>query len=197
VRQIGRPEVAPGRRRLRRYGVASWVFNAMPSPALVAAGLCLIISGTPAAARIPIILDFGDSLTAGYGLAPEQAFPQRLEAALRRQGIEVRILNGGVSGDTTAGGLARLGWALADNPDFVILELGANDALRGIDPAAVRDNLDKMILKIQATGAKVLLVGMHRRIGELNTKPLLIGSFPNLQRSMMCRFIHSFSKVLR
>ena len=160
MRQIGRPEVAPGRRRLRRYGVASWVFNAMPSPALVAAGLCLIISGTPAAARIPVILDFGDSLTAGYGLAPEQAFPQRLEAALRRQGIEVRILNGGVSGDTTAGGLARLGWALADKPDFVILELGANDALRGIDPAAVRDNLDKMILKIQATGAKVLLVGM-------------------------------------
>jgi len=132
----------------------------MPSPALVVAGLCLIISGAPAAAHIPVILDFGDSLTAGYGLAPEQAFPQRLEAALRRQGIEVRVLNGGVSGDTTAGGLARLGWALADKPDFVILALGANDALRGIDPATVRDNLDKMILKIQAANAKVLLVGM-------------------------------------
>jgi acyl-CoA thioesterase I len=128
--------------------------------ALVAAGLCLMIGGRPAAAHIPVILDFGDSLTAGYGLAPEQAFPARLETALRGQGIEARVVNGGVSGDTTAGGLARLDWALADKPDLVILELGANDALRGIDPATVRDNLDKMIGKIEANGAKMLLVGM-------------------------------------
>jgi acyl-CoA thioesterase-1 len=122
--------------------------------------LCLTIVSTPAAAHIPIILDFGDSLTAGYGLAPDQAFPARLEAALRRRGIEVRVVNAGVTGDTTAGGLARLDWALADKPDLVVLELGANDALRGIDPATVRDNLDKMIRKIQAAGAKTLLVGM-------------------------------------
>jgi acyl-CoA thioesterase-1 len=128
--------------------------------ALVAAGLCLMIGGRPAAAHIPVILDFGDSLTAGYGLAPEQAFPARLETALRGQGIEARVVNAGVSGDTTAGGLARLDWALADRPDLVILELGANDALRGIDPATVRDNLDKMIGKIEANGAKMLLVGM-------------------------------------
>jgi acyl-CoA thioesterase I len=128
--------------------------------ALVAAGVCVMIGKASAAAHIPIILDFGDSLTAGYGLAPEQAFPARLEAALRRQGIEVRVVNGGVSGDTTAGGLARLDWALADKPDLVILALGANDALRGIDPATVRDNLDKMIRKVEAAGAKVLLVGM-------------------------------------
>jgi len=126
----------------------------------VAVALCLTISGMSAAAHIPVILDFGDSLSAGYGLAPEQAFPVRLEAALRRQGIEVRVVNGGVSGDTTAGGLARLDWALADKPDLVILELGANDALRGIDPATVHDNLDKIIRKIEADGAKVLLVGM-------------------------------------
>ena len=126
----------------------------------MAVALCLMISGMSAAAHIPVILDFGDSLSAGYGLAPEQAFPVRLEAALRRQGIEVRVVNGGVSGDTTAGGLARLDWALADKPDLVILELGANDALRGIDPATVRDNLDKIIRKIEADGAKVLLVGM-------------------------------------
>ena len=119
-----------------------------------------MIGETPAAAHNPVILDFGDSLTAGYGLAPEQAFPARLEAALRREGIEARVVNGGVSGDTTAGGLARLEWALADKPDLVILALGANDALRGIDPAVVRDNLDKMIRKIEAMGAKVLLVGM-------------------------------------
>jgi acyl-CoA thioesterase-1 len=115
---------------------------------------------SPVAAHVPVILDFGDSLTAGYGLAPEQAFPARLEAALRQQGLEARVVNGGVSGDTTAGGLARLDWALAEQPDLVILALGSNDALRGIDPAAVRDNLDKMIRKIEASGARVLLLGM-------------------------------------
>jgi acyl-CoA thioesterase I len=119
-----------------------------------------MIGETPAAAHNPVILDFGDSLTAGYGLAPEQAFPARLEAALRREGIEARVVNGGVSGDTTAGGLARLEWALADKPDLVILALGANDALRGIDPATVRGNLDKMIRKVEAVRAKVLLIGM-------------------------------------
>src|SRR6516225_6712686 len=131
ARQTGRP-AAHGKRRPRRYGMAARVFNVTSSRALVAAALCLTISGMSAAAHIPVILDFGDSLSAGYGLAPEQAFPVRLEAALRRQGIEVRVVNGGVSGDTTAGGLARLDWALADKPDLVILELGANDALRGI-----------------------------------------------------------------
>jgi acyl-CoA thioesterase-1 len=115
---------------------------------------------SPVAAHVPVILDFGDSLTAGYGLAPEQAFPARLEAALRQQGLEARVVNGGVSGDTTAGGLARLDWALAEQPDLVILALGSNDALRGIDPAAVRDTLDKMIRKIEASGARVLLLGM-------------------------------------
>jgi acyl-CoA thioesterase-1 len=113
-----------------------------------------------AAAQVPLILDLGDSLTAGYGLMPEEAFPARLQAWLQRRGIAARIVNAGVSGDTTAGGLARLDWALADKPDLVILALGANDALRGIDPATVRNNLDKMIRKIDAAGAKVLLLGM-------------------------------------
>jgi acyl-CoA thioesterase I len=125
-----------------------------------AATILALFAAVPAMAHVPVILDFGDSLTAGYGLAPEQAFPARLAAALHREGIEARIVNGGVSGDTTAGGLARLDWALADKPDIVILALGANDALRGIDPAAVRDNLDKMIQKIEAGGAKLLLLGM-------------------------------------
>jgi len=115
---------------------------------------------TPAATRTPVILDFGDSLTAGYGLPAGQAFPARLEAWLHQRGIEARVVNAGVSGDTTAGGLARLDWALADKPDLVILALGANDALRGIDPSTVRDNLDKMIGKIEASGAKMLLLGM-------------------------------------
>lgn len=113
-----------------------------------------------AAAKVPEVLAFGDSLTAGLGLPANQAFPARLQARLDEQGIEVKLVNAGVSGDTTTDGLARLDWALADKPDFVILALGANDALRGIDPKIVRANLDKMIDKITASGAKVLLLGM-------------------------------------
>jgi acyl-CoA thioesterase-1 len=122
--------------------------------------MALAMIATPAVARSPIILDFGDSLTAGFGLPASQAFPARLETWLHQRSIEARVINAGVSGDTTAGGLARLDWALADKPDLVILALGANDALRGIDPSTVRDNLDKMIAKIQASGAEVLLLGM-------------------------------------
>lgn len=114
-----------------------------------------------AVAQEPVVLDFGDSLTAGYGLMPEQAFPARLEAWLRAHGVAARVINAGVSGDTTTDGLARLDWALADRPDLVILALGANDALRGIAPATVRDNLDKMLQKIDASGAKVLMLGMR------------------------------------
>jgi acyl-CoA thioesterase-1 len=111
-------------------------------------------------ARVPVILDFGDSLTAGLGLPAAQAFPAKLQAWLQERGITARVVNAGVSGDTTTGGLARLDWALAEKPDLVILALGANDALRGIDPSSVRGNLEKMIEKIEATGAKVLLLGM-------------------------------------
>jgi len=121
----------------------------------------MLAAAAPATARVPVILAFGDSLTAGYGLMPEQAFPARLEAWLRQHGVAARVINAGVSGDTTTDGLARLDWALADKPDLVILALGANDALRGIDPAKVRDNLDKMIQKIKADGAKVLVLGMR------------------------------------
>jgi acyl-CoA thioesterase-1 len=94
------------------------------------------------------------------GLPASKAFPARLEARLHGEGVSVTIVNAGVSGDTTTDGLARLDWALADKPEFVILALGANDALRGIDPKIVRDNLDAMIGKIQASGAKILLLGM-------------------------------------
>jgi acyl-CoA thioesterase I len=124
------------------------------------AALGLGAARAPAAAHRPIILDLGDSLTAGYGLPESEAFPARLEAWLRRRGIAAQVVNAGVSGDTTAGGLARLDWALADKPDLVIVALGANDALRGIAPTTVRANLDKMIQKIEAAGAEVLLLGM-------------------------------------
>jgi acyl-CoA thioesterase-1 len=117
-------------------------------------------SVAPAAARVPEILAFGDSLTAGFGLPADAAFPSRLEARLRDEGTLVHVTNAGNSGDTTTDGLARLDWSLADKPDLVILELGANDTLRGIDPKIVRANLDAMLTKIQASGAKVLLAGM-------------------------------------
>ena len=127
-----------------------------------AAALALMLAAIePAAARVPLVLDFGDSLTAGYGLPAKEAFPARLGAWLRTRGVAARVIDAGVSGDTTTDGLARLDWALADRPDLVILALGANDALRGIDPATVRTNLDKMLQKIKAAGAKVLILGMR------------------------------------
>lgn len=114
------------------------------------------------------ILAFGDSLTAGYGLPEGDGFVPQLQQALEKMGREVTVINGGVSGDTTAGGLSRLDWMLADKPDFVILELGANDMLRGLDPAQARSNLDATIQRIKQSGAKLLLVGMMaaRNMGE-------------------------------
>ena len=134
-------------------------------PLLGAAGVLIIallgLGGIATAANPPKILVFGDSLAAGFGLPPEASFAARLEARLQADGIRARVVDAGVSGDTTAGGLARLDWSLADKPDLVILELGANDALRGIDPKTVRANLNAMIGKIAASGAKLLLAGMR------------------------------------
>lgn len=124
--------------------------------------LLLVNAGVAAAAPHRLnILVFGDSLTAGLGLSTSEAFPARLEARLEAEGIAAHVVNAGSSGDTTADGLARLDWALADKPDLVILELGANDALRGLDPALVRANLTAMIGQVQAAGAKLLLAGMR------------------------------------
>jgi len=114
------------------------------------------------------ILAFGDSLTAGYGLPEGDGFVPQLQMALQKMGREVSVINGGVSGDTTAGGLSRLDWMLTDKPDVVILELGANDMLRGLPPAEARANLDAIIQRIRQSGAKLLLVGMvaARNMGE-------------------------------
>jgi acyl-CoA thioesterase I len=122
--------------------------------------LPLLLWAAPALAAPIKILAFGDSLTAGLGVMPEQAFPARLQARLATEGIAAQVLNAGVSGDTTADGVARLDWALADRPDIVLVELGANDALRGIDPKLTRANLDKILTRFQASGAKVMLLGM-------------------------------------
>jgi acyl-CoA thioesterase-1 len=106
------------------------------------------------------ILAFGDSLTAGFGLHREVAFPARLQEWLKQRGWAVRVINAGVSGETTTAGLARLPEALVSKPDLVILELGTNDALRGVQPNIVRANLEQMIERIRATGAAALLTGV-------------------------------------
>ena len=106
------------------------------------------------------LLVLGDSLTHGYGLADGDTFPAQLEAALHAAGHNVAVINGGVSGDTTAGGLARLDWALADDPDIVMIELGANDALRIIDPQVSRQNLAAILEELDRRGVPALLAGM-------------------------------------
>lgn len=107
------------------------------------------------------IMAFGDSLSAGYGLIGAESFPAQLEATLKAKGYNAKVLNAGVSGDTTSGGLDRITWALVDNPDLVILELGANDALRGLDPALVEENLDSMLKILIKNDKKILLAGMY------------------------------------
>lgn len=106
------------------------------------------------------LVGFGDSLMAGYQLPPEDAFPARLEKALKAKGLEVTIANAGVSGDTSSGGLARIDWSVPDGTRGVILELGANDALRGIAPEETRKNLEAMITRLKERGIAVLLAGM-------------------------------------
>jgi len=124
-------------------------------------GLILALSVWPALAdRPPVILALGDSLTAGFGLPADKSFPAQLQARLARDGVRVRVINAGVSGDTTAGGLARLDWALTDKPDIAIVELGANDGLRGFEPKIIEANLDAIVGRLKARGISVLLAGM-------------------------------------
>jgi acyl-CoA thioesterase-1 len=107
------------------------------------------------------LLAFGDSLVHGYGLPPGQSFPEQLEAALRARGRPVAVINAGNSGDTTAAGRARLDWALAERPDMVLVELGANDTLRGIEPSETYRNLDAILTRLASEGIPVLLAGMQ------------------------------------
>ena len=106
------------------------------------------------------IVTFGDSLTAGYGVAPGDAYPAQLGILLKAKGYDVEITNAGVSGDTSTAGLARLDWAVPEGTDIVIVELGANDALRGIDPAITQKALDEIVSRLTGRGIKVLLAGM-------------------------------------
>ncbi|TPK59894.1 MULTISPECIES: arylesterase [unclassified Mesorhizobium] len=131
----------------------------------IAAGLIvfLAICGAISSARAePFeIVGFGDSLMAGYGLGPDEGFTDRLQAALRARGRDVTVANAGVSGDTSSGGLARLDWSVPDGTQLVILELGANDMLRGVSPDITRKNLDTMLAKLKERKIAVLLAGMR------------------------------------
>ncbi|HSE03129.1 MAG TPA: arylesterase [Methylomirabilota bacterium] len=115
----------------------------------------------PAPGQERVIVAFGDSLTAGLGVPADQTYPALLGERLRREGFDYKVVNAGVSGDTTAGGLRRVDWALRLKPEIVILELGVNDALRGQRLTAVRANLDQLVARFQAAGARVLVAGMR------------------------------------
>jgi len=146
-------------------GACPYGRRAALAKALLGFGLWRIGAAAPGPARAqqsaPVrLLALGDSLTAGYGLPAGQGFVPRLEAALRARGRQVQVLDGGVSGDTTAGGLARLDWALADRPDAAIVELGGNDGLRGLEPRQTHANLAGILDRLAARGIPALLAGM-------------------------------------
>jgi len=129
-------------------------------PLFAALAAALALAG-PLHAAEPVIVAFGDSLTAGLGVTPDDSYPARLQAKLRAEGFDYRVVNAGSSGDTTAGGLRRVDWALKNRPAIVIVALGANDALRGQDLASVRANLDAIVTGFQKGGARVLVAGME------------------------------------
>jgi acyl-CoA thioesterase-1 len=120
------------------------------------------------AENLPAIVVLGDSLSAGWNLAQNEAFPAQLEAALKARGKKLTIVNAGVSGDTAAAGLARVDWSIPPTASAVIVELGGNDALAGLDPAATKETLDKLITHIKARRLPILLAGMEapRNLGE-------------------------------
>jgi acyl-CoA thioesterase I len=163
-----RAERPPGK-RCRSYGIrgravhtfARALFLAIAALAAVAAATWNGALPLGAAERAVRIVALGDSLTAGLGLAAEQAFPAKLARALRQKDIAVEVVNAGVSGDTVSDGAARLDWSVPDATDAVIVELGANDALRGIDPAITRAALERILRRLAERRIPVLLAGMR------------------------------------
>jgi acyl-CoA thioesterase-1 len=123
--------------------------------------LALAVLPVPARADERVVVALGDSLTAGLGVAPDEAWPALVEARLRREGYPYRVVNAGVSGDTTAGGLRRVDWVLRSRPEVAVVALGANDGLRGLPTEAMRANLLAIVERLRAGGARVLVVGME------------------------------------
>src|SRR4029450_292446 len=141
---------------------------------IAAALLSITLMGAGSPAQRPLILAFGDSLTAGYGLDQGLGFAPQLQATLRRHGIAATVVDGGVSGDTSEAGNARLGWtidSLERKPDLVIVELGANDMLRGLDPGLTERNLDAILAELERLQIKVLVAGMR---GGPNLDPAFV-----------------------
>jgi acyl-CoA thioesterase-1 len=124
--------------------------------------LFALFAGALTAAEMKTLVFFGDSLTAGYGVDPDEAYPALIQHKIEGAGLPWRVVNAGLSGETTAGGLRRLDWILRRKADLFVIELGGNDGLRGIAPAVTRSNLKRMIERIrqQAPGARVVLAGM-------------------------------------
>jgi acyl-CoA thioesterase-1 len=131
------------------------------SPAVAALlASALLLGPAPARAAERVVVALGDSLTAGFGVTAGEAYPARLAERLQREGYPHRVVNAGVSGDTSAGGLARIDWVLRARPEVVVVALGANDGLRGQPPEALERNLEAIVRRLQAAGARVLLAGM-------------------------------------
>jgi acyl-CoA thioesterase I len=139
-----------------------------PLLALLAVMLAAVGHISPVLAEPVRIVALGDSLTAGFGVGPGESFPEQLQTALVERGHDVEVANAGVSGDTASDGLARLEWSVPAEADIVVVELGANDALRGIDPAVTKGALDAILGKLAARGQTVLLAGMNapRNLGD-------------------------------
>ena len=153
---------------------------------LFAAAMMLSSSTRSAFAARPLkLVAFGDSLTAGYMLPADAAFAAVLERVLRAKGTDVRVQNAGVSGDTTTGGLDRLDWSVPNGTDGVILELGANDMLRGVDPALTRQKLETMITRLKDRGIPVLLAGMR---ASANLGPDYVARFDAIYPDLAARY---------
>jgi acyl-CoA thioesterase-1 len=172
-------------KRFKTYGLALAIVQAL-----------LFFFATPAMAREKLVLAFGDSLTAGYGLAAGQSFPAQLQSSLRKQGLSVRVHNAGVSGETTAAGRARLNWVLTSlkvKPDLVILELGANDMLRALPPAQAKANLDAMLTELKRRKIPVLFAGMRASFNNDKTyRAQFDGMYPALAKKHGVRFYPFF-----
>ena len=153
----------------------------------IAAALLSILLTGATVPEGPLVLAFGDSLTAGYGLDSGLGFAPQLQATLRRHGIAAQVVDGGVSADTTEAGKARLGWTLDGlprKPDLIILELGANDMLRGLDPALTRANLEAMMAELKRRDIKVLVAGMR---GAPNLDPSYVTRFEAIYPDLASR----------
>ena len=140
--------------------IKSYYSKEVRVPVAAVVALLVLIAAAPVTAAERVIVALGDSLTAGLGVAREEAYPALLEARLRREGYGYRVVNAGVSGDTSAGGRRRVDWVLRNKPEIVIVALGANDGLRGLPVDELRANIEAIVRRLQTAGVRVLLAGM-------------------------------------